>query len=147
VFPTYHWREILHAEPQIDVVVRAEGEATAPRRIAALQTGSPLAVTTASPSALRGTRSPPCPPRCSWTSTGTASPWSPATIGRKSAVADFGHRPFVLPCRSAQSAFRHARLAVVVLSYFTFDVSVRLITETGRDAPRTGINTHQKDHA
>src|SRR5262245_39878846 len=27
VFPTYHWREILTAEPQIDVIVRGEGEA------------------------------------------------------------------------------------------------------------------------
>src|SRR5262245_53699577 len=29
VFPTYHYREILEAEPQIDVVVRGEGELTA----------------------------------------------------------------------------------------------------------------------
>ena len=26
VFPTYHWREILTEEPQIDVIVRGEGE-------------------------------------------------------------------------------------------------------------------------
>jgi anaerobic magnesium-protoporphyrin IX monomethyl ester cyclase len=42
VFPTYHWREILVAEPQIDVIVRGEGEATTPRLIAALAAGSPL---------------------------------------------------------------------------------------------------------
>ena len=28
VFPTYHWREILTEEPQIDVIVRGEGEDT-----------------------------------------------------------------------------------------------------------------------
>ena len=43
IFPTYHWREILDAEPQIDLIVRGEGEETAPRLIAALQSGSPLA--------------------------------------------------------------------------------------------------------
>jgi anaerobic magnesium-protoporphyrin IX monomethyl ester cyclase len=42
VFPTYHWREILTAEPQIDVIVRGEGEATAPKLIRALETGGPL---------------------------------------------------------------------------------------------------------
>jgi hypothetical protein len=36
VFPTYHWREILKEEPQIDVIVRGEGEETTPRLIAAL---------------------------------------------------------------------------------------------------------------
>src|SRR5436309_3180867 len=28
VFPTYHWREVLMQEPQIDVIVRGEGEQT-----------------------------------------------------------------------------------------------------------------------
>jgi anaerobic magnesium-protoporphyrin IX monomethyl ester cyclase len=45
VFPTYHWREILAAEPQIDVIVRGEGEETAPRLLAALEhleRGEPL---------------------------------------------------------------------------------------------------------
>jgi anaerobic magnesium-protoporphyrin IX monomethyl ester cyclase len=42
VFPTYHWREILVEEPQIDVIVRGEGEETAPRLIAALAEGRPL---------------------------------------------------------------------------------------------------------
>jgi anaerobic magnesium-protoporphyrin IX monomethyl ester cyclase len=42
VFPTYHWRDILNEEPQIDVIVRGEGEETAPRLIAALETGRPL---------------------------------------------------------------------------------------------------------
>ena len=36
VFPTYHWREILAEEPQIDVIVRGEGEETAGRVIDAL---------------------------------------------------------------------------------------------------------------
>src|SRR5690348_3191267 len=42
VFPTYHWRDILREEPQIDVIVRGEGEETAPRLIAALEAGRPL---------------------------------------------------------------------------------------------------------
>ncbi len=37
VFPTYHWREILAQEPAIDVIVRGEGEETAPRVIHALE--------------------------------------------------------------------------------------------------------------
>lgn len=43
VFPTYHFREILEQEPQIDVIVRGEGEVTAPRLIAALEHGGDLA--------------------------------------------------------------------------------------------------------
>lgn len=43
VYPTYHWREILAEEPQIDVVVRGEGEETAPRLLAALSAGGGLA--------------------------------------------------------------------------------------------------------
>jgi len=42
VFPTYHWRDVLEQEPQVDVIVRGEGEETAPRLIAALQSGAPL---------------------------------------------------------------------------------------------------------
>jgi anaerobic magnesium-protoporphyrin IX monomethyl ester cyclase len=42
VFPTYHWREVLEQEPQVDVIVRGEGEETAPRLMAALQEGRPL---------------------------------------------------------------------------------------------------------
>jgi anaerobic magnesium-protoporphyrin IX monomethyl ester cyclase len=37
VFPTYHWREVLLEEPQIDLVVRGEGEETTPRLIHVLQ--------------------------------------------------------------------------------------------------------------
>lgn len=44
VFPTYHWREILEEEPQIDVVVRGEGEATAVRLIHALESGEALSI-------------------------------------------------------------------------------------------------------
>ncbi len=43
VFPTYHWREILAEEPQIDVVVRGEGEETCRRVVACLATGRKLA--------------------------------------------------------------------------------------------------------
>jgi anaerobic magnesium-protoporphyrin IX monomethyl ester cyclase len=31
VFPTYHFRDILAQEPQIDIIVRGEGEATVPK--------------------------------------------------------------------------------------------------------------------
>lgn len=42
VFPTYHWREILAEEPQIDVIVRGEGEETARRLVRALEEGDDL---------------------------------------------------------------------------------------------------------
>src|SRR5262245_8370670 len=42
VFPTYHWREVLEQEPQIDVLVRGEGEETAPQLIRALESGGAL---------------------------------------------------------------------------------------------------------
>lgn len=42
VFPTYHHREILAAEPQIDIIVRGEGEETARRLAAALDARRPL---------------------------------------------------------------------------------------------------------
>ena len=42
VFPTYHWREILTQEPQIDVIVRGEGEATILRVIDAIEADSPF---------------------------------------------------------------------------------------------------------
>lgn len=42
VFPTYHHREILEAEPQVDVIVRGEGEETARRLMAAIAAGTPL---------------------------------------------------------------------------------------------------------
>ena len=42
VFPSYHWREVLAEEPQIDVIVRGEGEATAVGLMAALAAGAPL---------------------------------------------------------------------------------------------------------
>ncbi len=43
VFPTYHWHDILRGHPEIDLIVRGEGEATAPRLIAALEARQPLA--------------------------------------------------------------------------------------------------------
>jgi anaerobic magnesium-protoporphyrin IX monomethyl ester cyclase len=42
VFPTYHWREVLAHEPQIDVIVRGEGEATIVRLVDALARGARL---------------------------------------------------------------------------------------------------------
>jgi anaerobic magnesium-protoporphyrin IX monomethyl ester cyclase len=42
VFPTYHWRDILLQEPQIDVIVRGEGEETGVQVIHALETHTPL---------------------------------------------------------------------------------------------------------
>lgn len=43
VFPTYHWREVMAEEPQVDVIVRGEGEETARRVMAALRDGTSLA--------------------------------------------------------------------------------------------------------
>ncbi len=42
VFPTYHFREVLEHEPQIDVVVRGEGEVTANKLMAAIVSGTDL---------------------------------------------------------------------------------------------------------
>ena len=42
VFPSYHWQDILQDAPQIDIIVRGEGEATTPSLIAALVQGRPL---------------------------------------------------------------------------------------------------------
>jgi anaerobic magnesium-protoporphyrin IX monomethyl ester cyclase len=42
VFPTYHWRDVLEAEPQIDVIVRGEGEETARQVMRALRNGTSL---------------------------------------------------------------------------------------------------------
>ena len=42
VFPSYHWRDIMAAEPQIDVIVRGEGEETAVRLMHALEAGESL---------------------------------------------------------------------------------------------------------
>jgi anaerobic magnesium-protoporphyrin IX monomethyl ester cyclase len=41
-FPTYHWSEILTESPQIDIIVRGEGEETMRRLAQALQTAKPL---------------------------------------------------------------------------------------------------------
>jgi anaerobic magnesium-protoporphyrin IX monomethyl ester cyclase len=43
VFPTYHFRDILAHEPQIDVIVRGEGEATVSKLIATIECGDDLA--------------------------------------------------------------------------------------------------------
>jgi anaerobic magnesium-protoporphyrin IX monomethyl ester cyclase len=42
VFPTYHWKEVLTDEPQVDAIVRGEGETTAVHLMAALEQGTPL---------------------------------------------------------------------------------------------------------
>jgi anaerobic magnesium-protoporphyrin IX monomethyl ester cyclase len=44
VFPTYHWREILTNEPQINFIVRGEGELTTVRLVRALETRNPFHV-------------------------------------------------------------------------------------------------------
>lgn len=42
VYPTYHAAEVLSAHPEIDFIVRGEGEATAVRLLDALLSGAPL---------------------------------------------------------------------------------------------------------
>jgi anaerobic magnesium-protoporphyrin IX monomethyl ester cyclase len=42
VFPTYHWREILAAEPYVTAIVRGEGEETARQLVAAIEGHLPL---------------------------------------------------------------------------------------------------------
>jgi anaerobic magnesium-protoporphyrin IX monomethyl ester cyclase len=42
VFPTYHWREILAAEPHVTAIVRGEGEETARQLMRAIAEGVPL---------------------------------------------------------------------------------------------------------
>jgi anaerobic magnesium-protoporphyrin IX monomethyl ester cyclase len=42
VHPTYHWRPVLIEAPEIDVIVRGEGEVTTPRLMAALAAGGAL---------------------------------------------------------------------------------------------------------
>ncbi|MDR2946077.1 MAG: cobalamin-dependent protein [Candidatus Adiutrix sp.] len=41
VFPTFHWREVLANNPQIDYIVCGEGEATVPKLVHALEHGLP----------------------------------------------------------------------------------------------------------
>ena len=43
VFPTYHWQDILQAEPYVTAIVRGEGEETARRLMTALEQGDDLA--------------------------------------------------------------------------------------------------------
>lgn len=43
VFPTYHFRDILTHEPQIDLIVRGEGEASVPKLIKAIDCNDDLA--------------------------------------------------------------------------------------------------------
>ena len=42
VFPTYHWREVLTDCPEVDVIVRGEGEETTRQLVRALAAGTPL---------------------------------------------------------------------------------------------------------
>lgn len=42
IFPSYHWRDILLDNPAIDIIVRGEGEATAPALISAITNNTPL---------------------------------------------------------------------------------------------------------
>ena len=43
VFPSYHWADILRNVPEVDIIVRGEGEVTTPALIAALEAATPLA--------------------------------------------------------------------------------------------------------
>jgi len=56
VYPTYHAEEILNSHPEIDVVVRGEGEATAPRLLAAIE--SVISLSRVAGIAYRGGRVP-----------------------------------------------------------------------------------------
>ena len=42
VYPTYHWRDVFEETPDIDVIVRGEGEETALALVTALAAGGPL---------------------------------------------------------------------------------------------------------
>ncbi len=42
VYPTFHWPEIMQEEPQIDIILRGEGEETAVHLVHALEHGAPL---------------------------------------------------------------------------------------------------------
>ncbi|MEZ5899773.1 MAG: magnesium-protoporphyrin IX monomethyl ester anaerobic oxidative cyclase [Hyphomicrobiaceae bacterium] len=42
VFPTYHWRECLDEMPELDIIVRGEGEETTRRLICAIEDDTPL---------------------------------------------------------------------------------------------------------
>jgi anaerobic magnesium-protoporphyrin IX monomethyl ester cyclase len=42
VYPTYHWRDVLAEVPEVDVIVRGEGEETARRLMHALESGRAL---------------------------------------------------------------------------------------------------------
>ncbi|MFD1734255.1 cobalamin-dependent protein [Deinococcus malanensis] len=42
VFPTYHWHDILERHPEVDIVVRGEGERTVTTLVQALATGADL---------------------------------------------------------------------------------------------------------
>ncbi|MEM9278759.1 MAG: magnesium-protoporphyrin IX monomethyl ester anaerobic oxidative cyclase [Pseudomonadota bacterium] len=42
VYPTYHWKDVLTESPDIDIIVRGKGEATAVNLIAALEASSDL---------------------------------------------------------------------------------------------------------
>ena len=59
VFPTYHWRDILDREPQIDVIVRGEGERTCVALFRAFQDGGDVRAIAGL--ALRSGETPPAP--------------------------------------------------------------------------------------
>jgi anaerobic magnesium-protoporphyrin IX monomethyl ester cyclase len=63
VFPTYHWREILTEEPQIDFIVRGEGEQTTLRLMRALERREPFRAIPGIASWFNGwpTSTPPAP--------------------------------------------------------------------------------------
>lgn len=42
VFPSYHWEQVMAQEPEVDFIVRGEGETVVVRLVAALEQGEPL---------------------------------------------------------------------------------------------------------
>src|SRR5689334_3165250 len=70
VFPTYHWAEIMQQEPEIDFIVRGEGEETIVRLVTALEQNRPLEQVAGvvfragtKPGRKRATEESPCPER------------------------------------------------------------------------------------
>jgi anaerobic magnesium-protoporphyrin IX monomethyl ester cyclase len=63
VFPTYHWREILENDSQIDCIVCGEGEETIINLVEAMEHGSPLQTVKGIAIRLNGTaiKTPPAP--------------------------------------------------------------------------------------
>ena len=118
VFPTYHWREVLEHEPQIDVIVRGEGEETCAELLRALQDGGDLRAVPGL--ALRTGATPPA-----------AGDRGPRPLPRRLGA----HRPPAL-----QLLGRHARGGRAVLARLSAPLHLlrpaRLLDEAGATATR-----------